>query len=108
MTLRNVTGPCFLAHLHFPELLTPTILIPEEPWYTSEPAYPTLLDRGEGCRVYGTEGEVWIDYLSGFGANILGYGHPGMMLRNVPPNFWCAVQLGRVMSSDRAWQCQPL
>lgn len=48
----------------------------QEPWYTSEPAYPTLLDRGEGCRVYGTEGEVWIDYLSGFGANILGYGHP--------------------------------
>ena len=28
--------------------------------------------------MYGTEGEVWIDYLSGFGANILGYGHPGV------------------------------
>eukprot|EP00038_Savillea_parva_P018349 m.23178 g.23178 ORF g.23178 m.23178 type:complete len:479 (+) comp4061_c0_seq1:42-1478(+) len=44
---------------------------------------PAFLNRGQGCKVYGHNGiggpEVeYIDYMSGFGASVLGYCHPAV------------------------------
>ena len=36
---------------------------------------PQFLSHGDGCRVVDSEGRTWIDYLAGFGANVLGYNH---------------------------------
>ena len=36
---------------------------------------PQFLSHGNGCRVVDSEGREWIDYLAGFGANVLGYNH---------------------------------
>jgi len=44
-----------------------------EPW-TEDEAVPTFLTKGQGCHVWDTRGREYIDYLSGFGANVLGYG----------------------------------
>ena len=32
---------------------------------------PQFLSHGDGCRVVDSEGREWIDYLAGFGANVL-------------------------------------
>jgi glutamate-1-semialdehyde 2,1-aminomutase len=46
-------------------------------WPLQQLAYgPAFLSRGEGCRVWDTEGRPYIDFLSGFGANVLGYAQP--------------------------------
>ena len=37
---------------------------------------PRFLERGEGCRVWDTDGRSHIDYLCGFGCSVLGYNHP--------------------------------
>lgn len=38
--------------------------------------FPTHLTRGEGCYVYDYVGNRYLDFVSGLGCNILGYGHP--------------------------------
>jgi len=38
-------------------------------------AYPTHLKRGEGCHVYDTTGKRYIDYITGLGSNLFGYGN---------------------------------
>lgn len=35
-----------------------------------------IIDRGEGCRVWDTEGRAYIDYVLGSGPMILGHSHP--------------------------------
>ncbi len=47
------------------------------PW-TFEPSglYPQLLESVDGCRVVDTAGRVYLDWLGGFGTNLLGYGCP--------------------------------
>jgi glutamate-1-semialdehyde 2,1-aminomutase len=37
---------------------------------------PKFLERGEGCRVWDTDGKPYIDYMCGFGASVLGYNFP--------------------------------
>ncbi len=37
---------------------------------------PLALVKGEGTRVWDTEGKVYLDLFSGIGVNLLGYGHP--------------------------------
>jgi predicted acetylornithine/succinylornithine family transaminase len=38
--------------------------------------YPLLLDRGRGCYVYDSDGNRYLDLISGIGVNSLGYAHP--------------------------------
>lgn len=47
------------------------------PW-TFEPSglYPQLIESVDGCRVVDTAGRVYLDWLGGFGTNLLGYGCP--------------------------------
>lgn len=45
-------------------------------WNLNPILHPLEVAGGRGGRLTGTEGRVWIDFLSGWGANILGHGHP--------------------------------
>ncbi|AZO95523.1 aspartate aminotransferase family protein [Halocella sp. SP3-1] len=38
--------------------------------------YPLVIDHGSGIRVYGQDGQEYLDFLAGIGVNALGYGHP--------------------------------
>lgn len=40
-----------------------------------ENVYPTHLVKGEGCYVTDTDGNRYIDFISGLGSNLFGYGH---------------------------------
>lgn len=37
-----------------------------------------VLERGEGCTVYDTEGKAYLDFTTGIAVNSLGYGHPAI------------------------------
>ncbi len=39
---------------------------------------PVMIARGEGARLYDVDGREYIDYLTGFGASLLGHGHPAV------------------------------
>jgi len=39
-------------------------------------AYPQYFSRAEGCRLWDSDGNEYIDYVCGFGTNLLGYRHP--------------------------------
>lgn len=41
--------------------------------------YPLMLDRGEGCYLFDTKGNRYLDLISGIGVNALGHAHPRMM-----------------------------
>ena len=38
--------------------------------------YPMMLERGRGCYVYDSDGNRYLDLISGIGVNSLGYAHP--------------------------------
>jgi predicted acetylornithine/succinylornithine family transaminase len=38
--------------------------------------YPLVLERGRGCYVYDSDGNRYLDLISGIGVNSLGYAHP--------------------------------
>src|SRR5262249_34186969 len=38
--------------------------------------YPLALDRGDGAWVWDTEGNQYLDFITGIGVNALGYNHP--------------------------------
>src|SRR6185503_14996998 len=38
--------------------------------------FPQYFARAEGCRLWDTDGNEYIDYVCGFGPNLLGYRHP--------------------------------
>lgn len=38
--------------------------------------HPLVLDYGEGCHVYDTDGHRYLDFITGIGVNALGYAHP--------------------------------
>lgn len=40
------------------------------------PAHPRLYARGEGCRVWDVDGNEYIDFMCGYGPNLLGMGEP--------------------------------
>ena len=47
------------------------------PWtFESAGLYPQLFEAAEGCRVTDTAGRSYVDWLGGFGTNLLGYGCP--------------------------------
>ena len=48
----------------------------EEYLLQSYTRYPLLLERGRGCYVYDSEGNRYLDLISGIGVNSLGYAHP--------------------------------
>lgn len=39
---------------------------------------PFVLERGEGVRLYDTEGKAYLDFVSGIAVNALGHGHPAV------------------------------
>ena len=41
--------------------------------------YPIVMDRGEGRRLWDTEGKAYLDLFSGFGAGLLGHCHPDLV-----------------------------
>lgn len=40
---------------------------------------PLAVERAEGCRIIGTDGHSYLDFLSGIAVNALGYGHPRLL-----------------------------
>lgn len=40
---------------------------------------PLQIERAEGCRVYTTNGEVYLDFLGGIAVNALGHSHPRLV-----------------------------
>lgn len=40
---------------------------------------PVVLERGEGTRVWDTEGKSYLDLVAGIAVNVLGYGHPKLV-----------------------------
>jgi len=38
--------------------------------------FPQYFTRAEGCRLWDSDGNEYIDYVCGFGTNLLGYRHP--------------------------------
>jgi glutamate-1-semialdehyde 2,1-aminomutase len=54
------------------------------PWgvassFQANDPYPVYLDRGEGCRVWDVDGNEYVDFHGGFGANIVGHAHPAIV-----------------------------
>src|SRR5688572_21097363 len=45
----------------------------------SAPAPLLRLDRGDGCRVWDSEGNEYLDFLAGIAVNSLGHGHPAFV-----------------------------
>ncbi|MFI5305961.1 MAG: aminotransferase class III-fold pyridoxal phosphate-dependent enzyme [Polyangiales bacterium] len=43
---------------------------------TLPPGFPQYFVRAEGCRLWDADGNEYIDYLCGYGPNLLGYRHP--------------------------------
>ena len=41
--------------------------------------FPIALERGEGCRVWDTDGKVYLDFVAGIATCTLGHAHPVMM-----------------------------
>ena len=41
--------------------------------------FPLTLDRGEGCRVWDTEGQQYLDFVAGIATCTLGHAHPAMI-----------------------------
>lgn len=39
--------------------------------------FPVMFDRGEGCRLYDTEGKEYLDFAAGIAVSALGYHYPG-------------------------------
>lgn len=39
--------------------------------------FPVMFDRGEGCRLFDTEGKEYLDFAAGIAVNALGYHYPG-------------------------------
>ncbi len=42
------------------------------------PNYPQFFERGEGCRITDVDGNEYIDFMCGFGPNLLGMNHPSV------------------------------
>jgi acetylornithine/N-succinyldiaminopimelate aminotransferase len=40
---------------------------------------PFVLERGQGCRIYDSEGKAYLDFVSGIAVNALGYGDPDVL-----------------------------
>jgi glutamate-1-semialdehyde 2,1-aminomutase len=40
------------------------------------PGTPQFFSRAEGARLWDADGQEYLDFLSGYGTNLLGYGHP--------------------------------
>lgn len=47
-------------------------------WASSRPA-PVWVDRGEGAYVYDVDGNRFIDFHAGYGANVVGHAHPAIV-----------------------------
>lgn len=41
--------------------------------------FPIALDRGEGCRLWDTEGKEYLDFVAGIATCTLGHGHPALV-----------------------------
>jgi len=61
---------------------------------------PFVLERGEGCRVYDSEGKAYLDFVSGIAVNALGYGDPDV-LRTI------AEQSARLIHVSNLYLTQP-
>ncbi len=41
--------------------------------------FPMVLEKGEGCFVFDTEGKKYLDFVAGIAVNSLGHGHPALL-----------------------------
>jgi predicted acetylornithine/succinylornithine family transaminase len=66
------------AELHSETALSPEEVMGLEKQYLLQnyARYPLMLDRGKGCYLYDTQGNRYLDLISGIGVNSLGYAHP--------------------------------
>ena len=47
-------------------------------WASSRPV-PIWIERGEGAHLWDVDGNQYIDFHAGYGANIAGHGHPAIV-----------------------------
>ena len=43
------------------------------------PRYPIVIERGQGCYLYDSQGQRYLDLFAGFGAGLLGHCHPDLV-----------------------------
>lgn len=48
----------------------------QSPRFLVQERYPSFFERGQGARLWDVDGNVYIDYLCGYGPVVLGHGHP--------------------------------
>ncbi|MEL6762317.1 MAG: aminotransferase class III-fold pyridoxal phosphate-dependent enzyme, partial [Cyanobacteria bacterium J06607_6] len=41
--------------------------------------FPLALERGQGCRVWDTDGQEYLDFVAGIATCTLGHGHPALV-----------------------------
>lgn len=63
------------------------------------PNHPQFFARAEGCRLWDTDGNEYIDFMCGYGTNLLGYQHPRVdeAARRQQANIDCATGPSPVM-----------
>jgi len=49
---------------------------PRSPLFLTYGSYPAFIKRGDGCRIWDVDGNVFIDFMCSFGTNLLGLRHP--------------------------------
>lgn len=82
--------------------------------------YPICFEKGDGCKVYDTDGKEYIDFLGGVAVNSLGYGHKNLVnaiknqaekLIHISNYFWIEnqISLGKLLAensfADKAFFC---
>lgn len=73
----RTAGSKSFSQLHRHRMADPRVVTGFDPRW-KELVYPIVADRSEGARIWDIDGNEYIDILSGFGANLLGYGNPSV------------------------------
>lgn len=94
--LRSSSGAITTADLL---TLASTYLSGASVWLSTLPReLAFIVDRGEGSRIFDTEGRSYIDYVMGSGPLLLGHAHPAIVQ---------AVQTQMVKGSTFYWLSEP-
>ena len=82
--------------------------------------FPLVVEKGEGCYLYSTEGKKYLDFLSGIAVNSLGHSHPKIVkticeqtkktihvsnFYHIPSQYLLGKKLCEISGLDRAFFC---
>jgi acetylornithine/N-succinyldiaminopimelate aminotransferase len=82
--------------------------------------FPLVVEKGEGCYIYSTDGKKYLDFLSGIAVNSLGHSHPNVVktiteqakktihvsnFYHIPSQYLLGKKLCEISGLDRAFFC---